>query len=160
MAQADNEFPSRDLTFEWGRIAPNELGNIADAIDTKLLGVFAAASVIIGVTTALVQDIDFGYSGILFAIPFVAYTLILVASLWGLWPRQFPGPSSPKMLREHYWKLEPDKARAHYWVHKEKQYNDIYPKVRFKGRLLSYAVPLLGVEVVFLILWLLVITIF
>ena len=157
--QTGDEFPSRDLTFEWGRIAPEELGKIADAIDTKLLGVFAAASVIIGVTTALVQDINIGYPGIPFAVSFVAYALILVFSLWGLWPRQFPGPSSPKMLREHYWKLKPDKAKAHYWGHKEKQYNLIYPKVRLKGRLLSCAVPLLGVEVVSLISWLLVITI-
>ena len=157
--QVDEEFPSRDLAFEWGRTAPGELSKVADAIDTKLLGVFAAASVIIGVTTALVQDINIGYPGIPFAVSFAAYALILVVSLWGLWPRQFPGPSSPKMLREYYWKLEPDKARVHYLGHKEKQYNDMYPKVRLKGRLLSCAVPLLGVEVIFLILWLLVITI-
>ena len=47
------EHPSLDTVYEWGRTAPQELLGYADALDTKALTLFVAASVIIGVTAAL-----------------------------------------------------------------------------------------------------------
>ena len=157
--QVNEEFPSRDLTFEWGRTAPDELFKVADAIDTKTLGIFATASLIIGVAAALVRNISLDLPHIPFGISALSYLLILCVSVWVLWGRKFSGPSDPSILREHYWKLQPDDAKAHYWSYAETHYKDTYPSVRLKGRLLSYAVPLLGVQVVALIVWLFLLTI-
>ena len=155
---AADEYPSRDLTFEWGRTAPDELAKIADAIDTKTIGVFATASLVIGVAAALVQDISLDWRAIPFAVSSLCYLVILGFSVWGLWPRSFSGPSSPSILREHYWKLQPDETKDRYWKYVETHYDGAYPIVIRKGRLLSYAIPLLGLEVVALIAWLFLVT--
>ena len=154
MSEAD-EFPSRDLTFEWGRTAPGDLGKVADSIDTKTLGVFASASLIIGVATSLSSDIMLDWYLPLLVVSLGSYLMILVMSVWGLWATTFPGPPSPSIIRKYYWKLQPEEAKTHYWQHLEDDYDKVYSKVLWKGNFLKASVPLLGVEVSTLMVWLL-----
>lgn len=146
------EFPSRDLAFDWGRTAPAELLKIDDSIDTKCVGIFATASLILGLAATRIDslgwiDVPLGLAGLMY--------LVVLGSSWiVLWPREFKGPDDPSVLRESYWGMEPGDAQDAYWHYVEKAYSDTYKKVTCKGRLLKYAVFGLGIEVLLLAAWL------
>ena len=150
---ATGDFPSRSLTFEWGRTAPDDLARIGDSIDTKCVGVFATGSLILGISAA-VKDIDLDRTALVLAAAGVAYLVVLASSWFLLLPRWFSGPDDPSVLRKHYWELDPEEAQLAYWEHVEAAYCDTYDKVRVKGRLLRYAVVGLGLEVLLLSAWL------
>ena len=84
----------------------------------------------------------------------MCYLFIVCISVWNLWPRDSPGPNSPSIVREHYGKLHPDQARAHYWDYLARHYDSTYAMVKQKGRRLFCTIPLLGAEVATLIFWL------
>ena len=149
---ATSESPSRDLTFEWGRTAPDELAKIGDSIDTKCVGIFATGSLILGLAATRIESI--GWIDIPLAVAGLLYLVVLVSSWVVLFPREFKGPDDPSVLRESYWGMDPDEARVSYWQYVEGAYNDTYKKVRRKGRLLMCAVVGLGLEVLSLTAWL------
>jgi hypothetical protein len=150
----ENKYPSRDLTYEWGRTAPEQLSKVADTLDTKILGVFSTACIIISVITALANKIQLGMSLIPFIIAFISFIVILIKSLWVVRPQWFFVTDSPKILRQDYWKLEPQEAKKEYWKHLENDFEANYDKVRIKGRTLSWTIKLLALETISLIVWL------
>lgn len=156
---ATSEFPSRNLTFEWGRTAPDDLAKIGDSIDTKCVGIFATGSLILGIAAA-VTDIAVDLTILPLILAGIAYLVVLVSSWLLLLPKEFSGPDDPSILRESYWGMDPEEAQLDYWKHVEEAYRDTYRKVRIKGRLLKYAVVGLGVEVLFLAAWLVLATAF
>lgn len=150
----ETKYPSRDLTYEWGRTAPEQLTKTADTLDTKILVVFSTACIIISVITALANKIQLGMSLIPFIIAFISFIVILAKSLWVVRPQWFFVTDSPKILREDYWKLEPQEAKKEYWKHLENDFEANYDKVRIKGRTLSWTIKLLALETISLIVWL------
>jgi len=150
----ENKYPSRDLTYEWGRTAPEQLSKVADALDAKIIGVLSIACIIIGVTTALANKIQLGISLIPFIIAFISFLLILIKSLRVIDPQNFYVADSPRILREDFWKLEPEDAKAKYWEHLEKDFQENYDKVESKGRTLKRTVWLLGIQTIALMVWL------
>lgn len=150
----ENKYPSRDLTYEWGRTAPEQLSKAADTLDTKILGVFSTACIIISVITALANKIQLGMSLIPFIIAFISFIVILIKSLLVIRPQWFFIADSPKILREDFWKLEPDEAKKKYWEHLENDFEANFDKVKIKGRALSWTIKLLAIETILLIVWL------
>ena len=153
------DFPSRDLAFEWGRTAPDDLAKIADSIDTKCVGVFATGSIIFGVV-ASVNDIAINWTSLPLLLAGLAYLVVLATSWKVIKPTEFSGPDDPSVLRESYWSMDPEEAQSQYWGHVEKAYRKAYRKVRLKGCLLEYAVKGLALEVLFLAGWLVVLASF
>jgi len=149
-----NKYPSRDLTYEWGRTAPEELSKVADALDTKILVVFSIACIIISVITALANNIQFGMSLIPFILAFISFIVILIKTLWVIRPQWFFVTDSPRILREDFWKLEPEETKRQYWEHLENDFEANYDKVKIKGRALSWTIKLLAIETIALIVWL------
>ena len=150
----ENEYPSRNLMYEWGRTAPEQLGKEADALDTKILGVFATACIIISVISALASQIQFNICLIPFIFAFLSFIGILIRSLWVIRPQWLFITDSPQILREDFWKLEPVEAKEKYWEYVEKDFETNYQIVKSKGQALSWTVPLLAVETISLVVWL------
>ena len=150
----ENKYASRDLMYEWGRTAPEQLSKVADALDTKILGVFSIACIIISVTIALTNKIQLGMSLIPFIIAIISFIIILIKSVRVIRPQSFYVADSPKVLREDFWKLEPEEAKEKYWEHLENAFEENHHKVKVKGRTLSWTVPLLAIETISLVVWL------
>lgn len=146
--------PSRDLTYEWGRIAPEQLAKEADALDTKIIGIFATACIIISVVTALAEMVRLDVTLIPFVLAFVSFIAILARSLWVIRPQWLFVSDSPLILREDYWELEPEETKEKYWKYVEKDFDANYKIVKNKGRALSCTVPLLAIETISLVVWL------
>jgi hypothetical protein len=147
-------YPSRDLTYEWGRKAPEQLAQEASALDSKLLGIFSSACIIVGVITALRGNIQIDTTIIPFIIALVSFGIILIYSLWVIRPRWFYVCDSPMILREDYWELDSEDVKDKYWRYVEEGFTDNYKQVKRKGLALSYIIPLLATETVSLLVWL------
>lgn len=146
--------PSRDLTYEWGRTAPEQLSAEASALDTKIITIFAISCVIISVTSALVGKIHYDVTLIPFAIAFISFIVILAKTIWVTRPQWFFVADSPQILREDYWELEIEEAKDKYWNWLEKDFDANYKIVRSKGRALLWNIPLLAIETTSLVVWL------
>jgi len=151
----ESKYASRDLTYEWGRTAPEQLSKVADSLDTKILGVFSVACIIISVITAIANKIQLDMGLIPFIIAFTSFIVILVKSLLVIRPQWFFVADSPKILREDFWKLEPEEAKKKYWEHLESDFEANYDKVNIKGRTLHWTIILLATETIALVVWLL-----
>jgi hypothetical protein len=152
---ADPKYPSRDLTYEWGRTAPEQLSKEADALDTKIIAIFATSCLILGVISALVGKIRCNISLLPFAIAVFSFAIILIKTLWVIRPQWLFVADSPRILKEDYWKLEPDEAKEKYWEFVEKDFDTNHEIVKHKGQALLWLVPLLALETVSLLIWLL-----
>jgi hypothetical protein len=146
--------PSRDLTYEWGRTAPEQLSQEADAMDSKVINVFVTSCLIIGVITALSEKLEWSLGLIPFLIALCSFILILVFSLWVIRPQWLFIADSPRILREDYWELEPDETKEKYWEWVEKDFDKNYKIVKAKGQVLFWTIPLLALETISLMLWL------
>jgi len=149
-----NKHPSRDLTYEWGRTVPEQLSKVADALDTKILGVFSIACIIISVIPAITNKIQYDVSLIPFIVALISFIFILIKSLRVINPENFYVADSPKILREDFWKLQPENTKNQYWEHLEKSFEENYDKVTTKGRALKCTIQLLSIETIALIVWL------
>ena len=148
------KYPSRDLMYDWGRGAPEQLSKEADALDTKIIAIFSMACLIIGVITALAEKVRYDTTFIPFAVAFVSFIVILARSLWVIRPQWLFIADSPRVLKEDYWELEPEEARDKYWDWVEKDFDINYKIVRSKGQTLRWIVPLLAIETISLLVWL------
>ncbi len=148
------KYPSRELMYDWGRVAPEQLSKEADALDTKIIAIFSMACLIISVITALANKIRCDTTLIPFVIAFISFIIILVRSLWVIRPQWLFTADSPRVLREDYWELELEEAKDKYWEWVEKDFDTNYKIVRSKGQTLLWIVPLLAIETISLIVWL------
>ncbi|MBI4187564.1 MAG: hypothetical protein HY530_08700 [Chloroflexi bacterium] len=151
---SQTEHPSHDLTFEWGRTAPERLSIEATAIDTKISMAFVSASVIIALVATLKGQIRYDWTIIPFIVAFVSFLGILIGNLRALSAQWFYVADSPKVLREDYWALEPEEAKERYWEWVEKDFETNYRLLKCKGVVLRAVIPLLGIETIALVAWL------
>ena len=80
----EKEYPSRDLTWEWGRAGPQELSRVADSLDTKAFGIFAAACVIMGVFGAMGGKVRLDATVTPFLLAFIAFINLILAIAFNL----------------------------------------------------------------------------
>lgn len=149
------KYPSSDLAFEWGRTVPEQLSKEAGSLDTKIISIFVSSCVIISVITALKPSFHLALTLIPFAIAFIGFVLIFVRSLWVIRPQWLFIADSPRILREDYWEPEPEEAKQKYWSWLEKDFDMNYKIVKSKGQALLWNVPLLAIETITLVVWLL-----
>lgn len=158
MNNKEIKYPSRDLTYEWGRTAPEQLSKEASLLDTKILGILFAANIIIGVMVALAGKIQFDLTLIPFSIASIAFLIIFMKSLLAYRTRRLYVCDSPEILQQDYWRLEPDEAKEAYWEFVKEDFKDNLEVVKIKGQAILLTVPLLAIEVVSLIVWVLLIS--
>jgi len=153
MMETKDEYPSMDITYEWGRTAPEQLSRESSSLDTKILGVLVAANVIIGVVVALIGQVQLDISLIPLGIASISFLIIFAVSLWAYRGQLFYVADSPEVLEEDYWKLEPYQAKRAYWEHVKKDFELNLKATKAKGKTLLRIVPLLALEVIALIVW-------
>jgi hypothetical protein len=153
MNNEERKYPSMDMTYEWGRTAPEQLSKEASSLDTKIFSVLVAANVIIGVMVAFVKQVQFDVSLIPFGIAFVSFLIIFVKSLQAYRAQWFYVADSPEILEEDYWKLEPYQAKREYWEYVKKDFTQNFEATKAKGKTLLLVVPMLALEVIALIAW-------
>jgi hypothetical protein len=152
------KYPSRDLTFEWGRTAPEQLSREASLLDTKIFSVFIAANVIIAVVVGLARNIQFDLTLIPLTVAFLTFVIIFIRSLMSYQVQQLYVSDSPEILEQDYWEKEPEETKQIYWGYVKEDFDHNLKVVKIKGRTLSLTVPLLAIETIFLILWILLIS--
>ena len=148
------KYPSRDLTFEWGRTSPEKLSVEASALDTKVIAIFAISCLIVSVTSALAGKIRYDVTLVPFVIAFISFVLILVRTLWVIRPQWLFVADLPQILKEDYWELELEEAKDKYWNWVEKDFSTNFKIVKSKGQALLWNVPLLALETISLVVWL------
>ena len=149
-----NEYPGMDTTYEWGRIAPEQLSKEADSLDTKIIGLFAAASIIISVVATLAKEISVDWRLIPFVVAGLSFLVLFSRSIQVLRGYKFFVTDDPKILREDWWILDPNEVKIKYWASIERAFENNYKAVDAKERAVQIIVPLLAVEVLSLIVWL------
>ncbi len=150
--------PSMDLTYEWGRTAPEQLSKEASSLDTKIFSILVAANIIIGVMVALVGKIRFDLTLVPFSIASIAFLTIFIKSLLSYRTRWLYVCDSPKILEEDYWEREPDETKRIYWEFLKEDFENNLEVVKIKGQTILLTIPLLAIEVISLIVWVLLIS--
>lgn len=148
------KYPSMDITYEWGRQAPEQLAKEASSLDTKTMGIFASASIIIGLMATRESVIRHDLTIIPLAISILCFLAIFVMSIWSLWGRNFLVADNPQILQEDYWGMETHAAKERYWKYTIAAFETNYQAVIDKGIVVKSIVPLLAGEVSFLLIWL------
>ena len=150
---------TKDMTLEWYQDAPEGLTLNALSIDTKLVGVLAASSVLIGVAAALGAGVDdrfkLGFSLINFSVACFAYLINFAGILWQIRPKDFEkcdDPTRPDM--DLYWSQAPKKAREVRWKVLQRAYRTNRGVLDGKTAWLENSIHLLGAETIALIAWL------
>ncbi len=149
-----NEYPSMDVTYEWGRTASEKLSNEASALDTKIMGLFATASIVISVVSTLAKGLKIDWTLTPFVIAGICFIIVFGKSFWALRATKFVVATSPKILKEDWWILEPNVVKIKYWKYIEEDFTKNYMSICAKGRTLQFIVPLTALEVVSLLVWL------
>ena len=150
-----DERPSLDIAFELARTAPQELLGYSDALDTKALTLFVAASVIIGVTAALVKDIEINMTLALFIAAFCYYGIVMWKGLRVILPKRMKGLNNPEILRKIYWDQPPNNTKEEYWTYLEKAVQELNEIVESKARAVKWCVLAFPSEVILLVAWVL-----
>ena len=93
---------TRRLIDKLTRNSPDMLVQSSQAVDTKMVGVIAAAIVVIGVVAAAIGDNEgTAYRGRCFiAFAVIMYITVLAAGAWCHWSRGFRRPTSPPLLEK------------------------------------------------------------
>ncbi|MGA7677939.1 MAG: hypothetical protein WCA51_06170 [Dehalococcoidia bacterium] len=149
-----NKYPSMDITYEWGRQAPEQLAREASSLDTKTMGIFASASIIIGLIATRGSVIRPDLTIIPLAISVLCFLTIFAMSIWSLWGRNFLIADDPQILKEDYWGMKTHAAKEQYWEYTIAAFKMNYQAVIRKGIVLKWLIPLLAGEVSFLLIWL------
>jgi hypothetical protein len=150
----ENKYPSMDVTYEWGRTSPERLSDEASSLDSKIIGLFAVASIIIGVASTFTKAIKLDWTLTPFAIAVVSFLIVFVKSFWALRAFEFQVADCPQILKEDWWPLEPSVAKVKYWEHVQTAFEQNYKCVKAKGRTLRLIIPLVALEVIALVMWL------
>jgi len=148
------EYPGMDVTYEWGRQAPEMISREASSLDSKIIGVFASASVIISLLIAQGSRFTLTPALALLGLALLCYIAILVISMWALKGRGFSIADNPAVIKDRYWPREPLAVKIKYWDYVIKYYKKNKSALDIKSAAIKAVVPLLGAEVVLLLAWL------
>ena len=145
---------TQELVDEWSRTSPYEIIHAARSVDTKMVGVLAAGSVVIGVIAAAIDVENSKFTVSLVAVIMAALAFIVVlASAWRcLSPKNFRQPLTREALdkKKH---LPPDKFKN--W-HRELvlcTYENNKKLQATKAKMLWCGIVALGVEMLLISCW-------
>ena len=148
----EEKYPSRNLTYEWGRNAYERLADEVEKIDTKGLSIFSFGSVIISI--AATTGIKLNWTIIPFALSLMSYLFLASQSIQAFGIKRVIVAENPSKLKEKYWRLQEDEAKNKYWESLEQSCNYNFYILEQKGKALDLAIRALGIETILLIAWL------
>ena len=153
------KYPSRDLTFDWGRTAYERLSEESDKIDNKGLAILSIGSLIIGIVASL-KGIALDWTIVPFLLAFLSYIFLVWQAITAFRVRKVIVAENPRKLKEKYWELSEDETKGKYWESIEQSCDYNLYIIGQKGKALYLAIPALGIEVMLLIIWLLLRSLF
>lgn len=92
-----------DLLFELVKDSPQADLRAVDAVDGKIVQVFAAAAVLLALPAAGNLDSDCWVVALLIGSAVAAFAYLALETIRGLWRREFRTTISPTQLWESYW---------------------------------------------------------
>ena len=148
---------TKRMIEDWTRGSADALVQSGNNLDTKMVGVVAAGSVVIGVASAVfgstrAPGVDESLSTAAMICAIVAYLMILSMAFVCLRPFKFRRPLSPKIL-QNYLKYDPDEFRRVHYDFVLKAYDLNLEIIDKKVKYLQCALVLLGVETFSIVLW-------
>lgn len=99
MDKASIDPATLDLIYEVTRQGPPNQFREAETLDAKIVQIFAAASVVLGLA-AVAGDMVIGF----LVLAVIAYVAVAGATLWGIWIRKTKRPFHSDTLLEDFWK--------------------------------------------------------
>ncbi len=141
------------MTDDWCRNSPDMVAQSAQYVDTKMVGVLAAGSVVIGIAaTAASDNLKSSPEAFPMDIAVLFYVVILVSALVSLIPREFREPTNPEALRK-YWKHDPKIVREWHSDLVLKSYRLNISILEKKAKMLNCGLVALAGETVAIISW-------
>lgn len=151
----DEELPSLDLSFEWVKGVLYDQKRSVDSLDTKATTLFSVATVIIGIAIGfglfeLHQELT--ARTLWGSITLVAYIGVVICTILATKVRSYETLDNPETIREWYWDMSPKQFKLEILSHLEDsfKYND--EKLKEKAQAVRCLIPLIGAEVIFLLL--------
>ena len=144
---------TRRLTESWSRDSANQLVQVAQGVDAKMVGVVAAGSIVIGVAATVVNDgLEVTPALIPMILAIATYFVVLGSTLACLRARDFRRTTNPATLRR-YWPY--DKERVLDWYSKfvEDAYELNKSILDSKVKALNCGLMGLGLETISIIGW-------
>ena len=148
---------TKRMVEDWMRGSADALVQSGNNLDTKMVGVMAGGSVVIGVASTVFGStreagVDESLSTAAMICAVVSYLILLATAFACLLPSNFRRPLTPKVLQE-YLEFSPDEVRRVHHTFVLKCYDLNREIVRKKVKYLRCALILLGVETISIILW-------
>jgi hypothetical protein len=134
-----------DLLLDLGRAAPDAQLRAADALDAKLVQVFAAGTVLIGLP-AIRGAPHHAASATLFAIAVCAFLVLAFYSIRALWTRRFRVLIAPDQLWYRFWDEPPEAIKHAVVADLASAYTENNAQLLRKRRELGRALVAVGVE--------------
>lgn len=146
-----------DFIFEHVRDAPDKQVSAQENLDSKIVQVFAAAGVVLGL--AGLSDISGrgGTPGALLVVAVIAFVVVAAVTFYSIWARRFRVTSHVQELWQHHWTKSPDALRHMIVADAVRAYAANGVLIRRKSHALSVALAAVAVEVVcvgILLIWL------
>ncbi len=127
--------------------------------ETRLIGVLAIGSIIIGLLPAVLANVNLlewqFWPNWLLYIALATYLLAVYKAYQGLRGREFFSMASfdPAILREHYWDLDTSAFKAVIYEEIETALELNRVSLDRKNKAVVFAVPAVGLEILFLLAW-------
>ncbi len=128
----------------------------ANRVETKIIGAFAVASAIVGISAAASTSLigpKLYLPNALFYLAALAYLWVIFWTFMGLRLRTFYLPPDPRILREDYWHLPKDEFMQRVSEFAERHHNTHIEHLRAKSHSLLMVLPGLMIETASLLMW-------
>jgi hypothetical protein len=147
--------PSLDLVYEAAKDSYEMVARWSDSIDTKIIAVFSAASLLIGLLTTLggVKP-ELHYAFVIFCLATVSFLATVVFCWKGFSTKTFMMGNNPRKLLEQYAPREPSDAKWYLLKYAGQHYEHNLQVLRQKSSALKKATWFVGGEVLLLLGWL------
>ncbi len=138
-----------DFIYEHVRDAPAEQKRSQESLDSKMVQIFGAASIVIGLAGVTSRGLNAGDTvNALLVGAVLAYVVAAVMALLGLRTRKFRRTFHADELWRYYWRDEPTKIKHALVDDISKSYVHNREILRDKARMVSLGLAAAGVEVV------------
>jgi hypothetical protein len=113
-------YPGIDPAFDWVKGIIRDQRQLAEIYFNRLLTLFSVATAIVGIGlpfgAKLLEDSLRPWTGsfIAFVLAVLAYLIIVVLTVIGLWMRKYESLDDPVMIREQFWCLTPGSSRSRF----------------------------------------------
>ena len=155
MAEDSLSDETLDFIFDFVRDAPDQQLASADALDSKMVQVFAVAGVIVGLAAAGLSSKS-TVVGLILAVSIAAFVVAAVASGYALWVREMRSNRHADEIWRDYWNEPPREIKHAIVADTADAYSANKRSLERKARAMRAAFLAAGVEVVlvgFALVW-------